>query len=68
MDKNKINRINELARLAKTRKLTKDEAYERSTLRAEYIKAFRDNLKQTLDSTVIQNPDGSIKRLKRTNK
>ena len=64
MEKVKINRINELSRLAKTRDLTKDETDERGILRAEYIKAFRDNLKQTLDSTVIQNPDGSTVKLK----
>lgn len=65
MEKSKINRINELAKLAKTRELTKEESNERSVLRADYIKAFRDDLKQTLDSTVIQNPDGSKIRLKR---
>ncbi len=41
MDKKKIDRINELARLAKTRPLTEDEAREQKELRAEYLAYFR---------------------------
>ena len=37
MEKSKIDRINELARLAKERELTKDELDERAALRREYI-------------------------------
>ncbi|NQX64698.1 DUF896 domain-containing protein [Paenibacillus alba] len=49
MDKN-IERINELARKAKTVGLTDEEIDERNELRKKYIEAFRGNLKVQLDS------------------
>ena len=41
MEKAKIDRINELGRLAKERALTEQEQAERAALREEYIKFFR---------------------------
>jgi uncharacterized protein YnzC (UPF0291/DUF896 family) len=41
MDKAKIDRINELGRLAKVRELTFEEQQERAALRNEYIAYFR---------------------------
>ena len=41
MEKEKIERINELGRIAKQRELTKEEAEERAALRAEYLEYFR---------------------------
>jgi uncharacterized protein YnzC (UPF0291/DUF896 family) len=41
MDKAKIDRINELGRIAKERHLTEEELAERTALREEYIKDFR---------------------------
>lgn len=41
MEKSKIDRINELGRLAKERELTDEEKAEREALRAEYIAEFR---------------------------
>lgn len=55
-----INRINELYRKSKAEGLTKAEQAEQKELRAEYIKAFRENLRGTLNTIKIQNPDGSI--------
>lgn len=55
-----IQRINELYRKSKAEELTKAEAAEQKKLRAEYVAAFRNNLRGTLDSIKIQNPDGSI--------
>ncbi|MDR6549656.1 DUF896 domain-containing protein [Paenibacillus qinlingensis] len=49
MDKT-IERINELARKAKTVGLTDAEMDERNELRRKYIDAFRGNLKVQLDS------------------
>jgi uncharacterized protein YnzC (UPF0291/DUF896 family) len=45
MDKEKIERINELGRIAKERELTKEEQAERDALRAEYIAFFRRQLR-----------------------
>lgn len=55
-----IERINELYRKSKAEGLTSAEAAEQQKLRAEYIAAFRKNLRGQLDSIKIQNPDGSI--------
>ena len=57
MDKKKIDRINELARISKERELTAAEAEERRALREEYLKFFRESLrgeikKSESDSTV----------------
>ena len=41
MEKAKIDRINELGRLAKTRELSEEEQAERKALREEYIKDFK---------------------------
>ncbi len=45
MEKVKIDRINELARLAKSRELTDEEKAEREALRAEYIAEVRRQLR-----------------------
>ena len=59
----KINRINELARKAKTVGLTEEEAIEQKALRAEYVKAFRSSLESQLESTIIVRPDGTKERI-----
>lgn len=63
MDKQKIDRINELARKSKTVGLDKAEAAEQAALRAEYIADFRAGLRGQLDNTVIVRPDGSREQL-----
>ena len=65
MEQKKIDRINELAKLAKQRELTPEEQEERAELRAEYIAAFRGNLEAQLNTITIQYPDGSQKKLSR---
>lgn len=50
MEKEKIARINELAKKAKSAKLTEEEAAEQNALRKEYLAAIRKNFKATLDS------------------
>lgn len=45
MDKAKIDRINELGRLAKTRELTEEEKKEQKTLREEYLAYVRSQLR-----------------------
>lgn len=64
MTQEKIDRINELARKAKTPEgLTPEELTERDTLRKEYIASFKRSLTAQLDNTYIQYPDGSRKKL-----
>ena len=53
MDKKKIERINALAKKAKTVGLTDEEIAERDALRKEDLSAIRQNFKQTLDSIEI---------------
>lgn len=45
MDKVKVDRINELARLSKERELTEEEKREQNDLRQEYISEFRRTLR-----------------------
>ncbi|ARE87073.1 DUF896 domain-containing protein [Clostridium formicaceticum] len=53
LSKEKIQRINELAKLSKTRELTLQEKKEQDTLRKEYIKVFRSSFRKQLDSIEI---------------
>ena len=46
MEKQKIDRINELGRLAKERELTEEEKAERAALREEYIAYFRAEIRK----------------------
>ena len=65
MEKEKIDRINELARKRKTVGLTPEEQAEQDALRKEYIAGFRNNLQELLDSVVVQEPDGTRRKLQR---
>ena len=59
MEKEKIARINELARKSKQASLSEEELLEQKALRAEYIAEFRASFTGILENTVIQYPDGS---------
>ncbi len=59
----KIERINELARKAKTSGLNEQELEEQQKLRREYIEAYKASLRSQLDNTVIVRPDGSREKL-----
>ena len=59
MEKQNIERINELSRIARQRELTAEEAAERQERRQAYLKAFRAQMRGQLDNTVVQYPDGS---------
>ena len=65
MDEKKIQRINELAKKAKTAQgLTPEEKAEQALLR-EYLDAVRGNLEAQLNNTYIQRPDGSRIQMKK---
>lgn len=59
MEREKIDRINELARKKKTVGLTQAEAEEQAILRREYLDGFRANMEDILKNTVIHRPDGT---------
>lgn len=64
MEQAKIDRINELARKARTPEgLTPQEAAERQALRLEYVAAFRQSLEAQLDNTWVVEPDGTKRKL-----
>ena len=65
MEKQKLDRINELAKKKKEGTLTEEEAAERKLLHDEYIREFRLSFGAILDNTVIEYPDGSRKSLKK---
>ena len=65
MEKEKLDRINELARVSKERALTDAEKAEQTALRQEYINEIRLSFGAMLDNTVIQYPDGTRKSLKK---
>ena len=68
MEQGKIDRINELAHLAKVRTLTEEELAERDALRKEYIAAWRESTIAVLENTWIQTPDGKKHKLKKREK
>lgn len=65
MEQKDIDRINELARLAKERELTPEETEERARLRRAYIDAVKASLEGHLDHTWIQKPDGTRIKLEK---
>lgn len=65
MDQKKIDRINELARKAKTAELTEAEKQEQAILRREYIDAVVGSLKGQLDNTYIVDSKGSKTKLRK---
>ena len=68
MENAKLNRINELAALAKVRELTDEELIERDALRKEYIAEWRRGAEQVLENTYILTPDGKKTKLKKREK
>ena len=63
MTQEKLDRINELAHLAKERELTADEQEERAALRKEYIEDWRRGTIELLENTYIVTPDGKKHKL-----
>ena len=63
MVNSKLERINELARIAKERELTAEELAERTELRREYIEEFRRGTIELIENTYIQTPDGKKHKL-----
>ena len=68
MEQSKIDRINELAHIAKERALTEEKLSEHNALRREYIAAWRESTIAVLENTYIQTPDGKKHKLKKKEK
>ncbi len=64
MTKEKIDRINELARKKKSVGLTEAELEEQALLRREYIESYKQSLVAQLENTYIVEPDGSKRKVK----
>ena len=63
MEQANLARINELAKIAKTRELTPAEQEERARLRKEYLTEFRAAFRQQLVNTYVQYDDGTKVKL-----
>lgn len=63
MENSKLQRINELAKLAKERELSPQEQEERAQLRQEYIAEWRKGLIEVMENTYVQTPDGKKRKL-----
>ena len=65
MNQQQIDRINALARKARTPEgLTQEEKAEQAALRREYVDAVKQSLQANLEHTVILHPDGTKEKLK----
>ena len=62
MEKNKIDRINELAH---KKELTDEEKAEQKQLRQEYIDEMLGSLKRELDNTYIVDENGNKRKIQR---
>lgn len=66
MDQKRIDRINELARKAKTPQgLTEEEVQERAALRREYIDSVLGILHRELDNTWVVDEKGNKRKLEK---
>ncbi len=68
MIKEKLDRINELARLARERELTAEELEERDLLRKEYIAEWRLGAQQVLENTYLVDEHGNKRPLPKKKK
>ncbi|MBR1496985.1 MAG: DUF896 domain-containing protein [Oscillospiraceae bacterium] len=65
MIQEKLDRINELARLKRERALTPEEAEEQALLRREYLDEWRAGAVQVLENTYIVDERGVKHKLKK---
>lgn len=74
ISKEKLARINHLAKKSKEVGLTEEEAKEQSKLRTEYLTSFRSSMLNTLTGVTIIDPKGNdvtpkkIKEIQNKNK
>ena len=68
MTQEKLDRINELAHLAKERELTAEEQTERQALREEYLASWRESVIGTLENTYLVDEKGNKTKLPKKKK
>ncbi|MEH7382621.1 DUF896 domain-containing protein [Bacillus sp. JJ1533] len=59
LSKDKLNRINALAKKAKSVGLSDKEKEEQQELRQEYLRVFRSSMTNTLHSVTVVDPEGN---------
>ncbi|MBD7945117.1 MULTISPECIES: DUF896 domain-containing protein [Psychrobacillus] len=59
LSKEKLARINELAKKSKSSGLSIEEAKEQSALRKEYLETFRATMRDTIESVKVIDPSGN---------
>lgn len=65
MEQKKIDRINELAKKAKSEGLTQTEKEEQAILRSEYIEAYKKSLVSALENTYIVDEKGNKTKIEK---
>lgn len=65
MNKEKIERINFLAKKSREVGLTDEEKAEQAKLREEYVAAFKKNLRAQLDNMYILDEKGNKKKIEK---
>lgn len=66
MESNKLARINQLAKKAKSAEgLTDEERAEQAALRREYVDSFKQNLVAQLENTYMVDEQGNKKKLQK---
>ena len=63
MEKQKLDRINELAKKSKLEPLTDSEKAEQAELRREYIESYKRSLVAQLENTYIVDDKGNKQKL-----
>lgn len=58
LPKEKIQRINFLSKKSKESGLTVEEAKEQTSLRKEYLDAFRSSMRKTIENVRVFDPNG----------
>jgi len=59
LTKERLERLNTLAKKAKMETLTEDEKVEQHKLRQEYLGQFRDNFRKRLENIVFVDEEGN---------
>lgn len=58
LSKEKMKRINQLAKKAKASGLSNEEAKEQTKLRSEYLQQFRSSMRQTIENVRVFDTEG----------